>query len=530
MKYKCLYILLAAFCSFQQPKAQSSDNYIQIVKAYAEEMIEKGQDCYGDEFSPLFVTALKRDTTSILPYPKFQHRGQEATPGNHWVFESYILNIPMLGAARNGSGENGAHGMEKPHKQIFSGDNPLDNLGLYKAFFLLSDLTGDGKYKDAATQSLKWFYSNTQGPSGLYPWGEHLGWDFRYDYVTYHIKDYENFVINPYRGDTKEPITEMYQSWQHEPRGTYTEWAPFLQILAELPARENEYYKPIEKYALGIWEEHFFDKENGYYNRHGDYFAQKRGIEGRYGGDMMFTKYTGYFIYTWALALSGSNNDEFQAQITKCMEKLINANKQLHLKYGFRPALLDGKGYDTRQCLQMAFQMIRAGRMIENKYPELARLAIDYGNMEIDYFCNFLDGSIDKYDSKDAETLYQTYITTRDARILSLFRQTVDYTIKDKDNKIAYNAGQAARTIECMLNAYELLADKVYLKEAEKCGIIAVKLYMTNDSPLPKCVPADTLTTVTGEIWKTYYYSHLGSDDLMSALASLAFTLKKGKN
>ena len=519
--FSCIILLV-----FQNTEAQSSADYIKIVKAYADEMIKNGQDRYGEVSSPLFATALRRDTVTLLPYPEFQSRGTESTPGNRWVFESSFLNIPMLGAKRNGSGDNGVHGMEKPHKQILSGDNPIDNLGLYIALYTLSDIVADGKYRNAALQSLRWFYLNTQGPSGLYPWGEHMGWDFRYDYVTYHIKGYEDFMINPYRGKQQEPITEMYQSWQHEPRGMYTEWDPFLQILAELPAKEGEFYKPIEKYALGIWEEHFFDKENGLYNRHGDYFGQKRGIEGTYGGDLMFTKYTGYFISTWSLALQYSDNSEFQKQITVCVEKLINANKRLHEKYGYRPALLNGEGYDTRQCLQMAYQMIKAGQRIEAKYPELGKSAIEYGYAEVEYFCNYIGSDINKYESKDAETLYHAYVTTKDVRLLEIFRQVVDYILEKRQDRIYYNAGQAAKDIECLLNAYKLFGEKRYLDEADKYARLAVELYINADSPLPKCVPADSLTTIDGKIWKTYYYSHLGSDDLMAALIKLASVLK----
>mgnify|MGYP001454458306 FL=1 len=531
MRNICFYIL-AYICLFvdYEAKAQSLNDYVKLVRSYADEMIINGCDHYGEVFSPLFSTALRRDTTNLLPYPQFQRREQGFSPGNHWSFESYFLNIPMLGSSKNGSGNNGEHGMEKPHKQTISGDDPLDNLGVYKTLYALTDLTGDYKYKSDAMESLKWFYLHTQGPSGLYPWGEHLGWDFRYDYVTYHMKGYENFIINPYRGEIREPITELYQSWEHEPRGSYTEWEPFLKILSELPTRENEYYKPIEKYALGIWEEHFFDKEKGYYNRHGDYFGMKRGIDGAYSGNMMFAKYSGYFIMTWAWALISSNNNEFKEQVVKYMHKLIKANWKLHKEFGYRPALLDRHEYDSRQCLQMAFQMIKAGQMINTQYPELAKEAINYGYMEIEYFCEYVAGDISKYKSKDPETIYYAYVVSKDVRLIELFQKLVESIIENRDKLIRYNADQAAKVIECLLNAYELLEHKSYIKECTDCANAAIKLYMTSDSPLPKCVPADTLITVDGCKWKTFYYSHLGSDDLMAAIAHLALVLTNIKN
>lgn len=521
-------ILILFVLSFQIAVSQYY-NYVEIVKAYADEMLINGQDHYGEIYSPLFSTALTRadGVASLLPYPVFQSRETSSTPGDHWLFETYFVNIPMLGAERNGSGKNGNHGMEKPHKQIVSGDNPLDNLGVYKTFYKLSELLGTQTYKTAAQNSLEWFYKNTQGPSGLYPWGEHLGWDFRYDYVTYHIKGYEDFIINPYRGENTEPIMEMYQSWQHEPRGMYVDWEPFLHILAKLPATQNEFYKPIEKYALGIWEQHFFDKEKGYYNRHGDYFGLKRGIEGKYGGDMMFPKYTGYFIETWAIAYEYSENYLFKAQISDCIHKLVKANEELHNQYGFRPSLISGGNYDTRQCLQMAYQIIKSGKRMEKENPALSEYMIQYGKKEIDFFCNYVDNNLKKYQSKDPETLYYAYIVTKDERLLKLYEIVAQDIIKNGNTQMRYNAGQAGKCIETMVRAYELFGKKQYLKEAEKRGKQAVELYFTKESVLPKCVPADEITTVNGEKWTTYYYSHLGSDDLMYSLAELAAIMNK---
>ena len=521
-KYRIICICVALLSWNLSATAKKEINYLEIVRAYANEMIRNGQDHYGDEYSPLFATALRRDTTTLLPYPQFEPREKKSAPGDRWNFETYFLNIPRLGATRYGSGTNGNHGMEKAHKQTVCGDDPLDNLGVYKAFYGLSELTGDDTYRRQAEASLHWFYTNTQGPSGLYPWGEHLGWDFRHEYVTYHIRGHEDFALNPYSGNKSEPITEMYQSWEHETRGMYTEWAPFLGILAELPAAEDEFFTPLEKYSLGIWEQHFFDKKNGYYNRHGDYFGLKRSIEGTYGGDFMFPKYTGYFIDTWSLAYQHSQNEEFKSRIVECMRKLIEGNNKLHDKFGYRPFVVTGGDYDTRQCLQMAYQIIKAGQRLAKDNPELSKLALEYGQKELDYFCNYVKDDLSKYKSGDPETIYYTYTVTRDNRFLEYFRMISDTFITKGYNLLEINAGQAAKSIDCLIKAYKLFGDKKYLTEAKKLGEIAVKLYITPDSPLPKCVPADELITVKGEKWKTYYYSHLGSDDLMAAFIELA--------
>lgn len=248
----------------------------------------------------------------------------------------------------------------------------------------------------------------------------------------------------------------------------------------------------------------------------------KRSIEGTYGGDFMFPKYTGYFIDTWSLAYQHSQNEEFKSRIVECMRKLIEGNNKLHDKFGYRPFVVTGGDYDTRQCLQMAYQIIKAGQRLAKDNPELSKLALEYGQKELDYFCNYVKDDLSKYKSGDPETIYYTYTVTRDNRFLEYFRMISDTFITKGYNLLEINAGQAAKSIDCLIKAYKLFGDKKYLTEAKKLGEIAVKLYITPDSPLPKCVPADELITVKGEKWKTYYYSHLGSDDLMAAFIELA--------
>ncbi|MDP7133427.1 MAG: hypothetical protein QF437_23230, partial [Planctomycetota bacterium] len=45
-------------------------------------------------------------------------------------------------------------------------------------------------------------------------------------------------------------------------------------VLARLPATRDGGNPPLEKYALGIWNAHFWDKETCYFCRHGDYTGQ----------------------------------------------------------------------------------------------------------------------------------------------------------------------------------------------------------------------------------------------------------------
>ena len=184
-------------------------DYVRLVRAYADAMIAHGRDDqrYGEKTSPLFATALRRDTPvpQLLPYPQF-FKNSKPVPGHLWNFcpppDHGFYNIPKVG--------------EDSHKQTVSGDDPHDQLGLYRALYMLTELTGEPKYRNAVDEALTWFFDHTQNPrSGLYPWGEHLGWDFWHDYPRYFVPGHEDFAdpARRYREPTyngKPIVTEMY--------------------------------------------------------------------------------------------------------------------------------------------------------------------------------------------------------------------------------------------------------------------------------------------------------------------------------
>jgi hypothetical protein len=54
----------------------------------------------------------------------------------------------------------------------------MHDVMLLGACDLMSELSGDGKYRQSATAYLKFFLENCPQPTGLFPWGEHAYWDF----------------------------------------------------------------------------------------------------------------------------------------------------------------------------------------------------------------------------------------------------------------------------------------------------------------------------------------------------------------
>ena len=58
------------------------------------------------------------------------------------------------------------------------GGNLFHDVMLLRAADCISDLTGQAKYRDAATAYLKFYFEHCRQPTGLFPWGEHAYWDF----------------------------------------------------------------------------------------------------------------------------------------------------------------------------------------------------------------------------------------------------------------------------------------------------------------------------------------------------------------
>jgi len=140
-------------------------DYLKIVQAYAETLMERGRDTYGAKESPLFAAALDR---------------RDLAPGD----------FPGIAGIR-------------PQDRCTTGANPMHDENLYQILYALTSITGEAKYATEADKALKFFFENCQSPvTGLMAWGEHMGWDFHAD--------------GPHRGLFKgEPISihEIYRPW-----------------------------------------------------------------------------------------------------------------------------------------------------------------------------------------------------------------------------------------------------------------------------------------------------------------------------
>ncbi|MBE7540349.1 MAG: hypothetical protein HS122_18295 [Opitutaceae bacterium] len=213
------------------PAAAGDADYMKLVQTYADAMIAHGRDTYGTQHSPLFASAMDRKT--FKPFEK--------SPG-------------VLAEMRDGD-------------RTFSGANPMHDQNLYQILYTLTGLTGQPRYAQAADEALKWFFEHCQSSRGLMAWGEHQGWNF-----------YTESSTAP-----KGPH-EFFRPW--------VLWGRSYQLAPEA----------CRRFATGLWEHQIADHEKGLYSRHAmPIWETDLKIKSSHAG-AEFPRHGGFYIATWAEA------------------------------------------------------------------------------------------------------------------------------------------------------------------------------------------------------------------------------------
>ena len=207
MKSFCVLLLGLAVASHEAPA--SSTDFLEVVRRYADTMIEKGRDTYGPQQSGLILSALDRTTLAPLKVrpapPGGIRRGDR--PGRPWV--------------------------------EMNGANPMLDQNLLRVFYTLSEITGDTRYARVADEELTWFFNHTLSPAtSLLPWGEHLSWDVIHDV----------------------PISGG-EEMMHEYARPWVLWDRCFALAPEAST----------KFALGVWEHQIANHQTGGFDRHAPY-------------------------------------------------------------------------------------------------------------------------------------------------------------------------------------------------------------------------------------------------------------------
>ena len=210
MKLLALVITTSAFAFVAAGAPAPRTNFLEVVRRYADTMVEHGRDVYGPQKSGLLLSALDRATLAPLKVrpapPGGIRRGDR--PGRPW-------------AEMNGA-------------------NPMLDQNLLRVFYALTEITGDPRYAKVVDEELTWFLNNTMSPkTSLLPWGEHLSWDVILDV--------------PISGG-EEMMHEYARPWML--------WDRCFALAPE----------PSRKFALGVWDHQIANHKTGGYDRHAPYF------------------------------------------------------------------------------------------------------------------------------------------------------------------------------------------------------------------------------------------------------------------
>jgi len=443
------------------------DDYLRVVRSYADAMIAHGRDIYGPTHSPLFAATLDRKTLRLPT---------EAPP-----------SVP------------GIRGTDR----TTSGANPMHDLNLYQVLYALTKITGQTRYAAAADQALKWFFEHCQSPStGLFAWGEHLGWDFHTEAVL-----------------TGRDNHEFYRPW--------VLWDRLFEL-----ARG-----PCTAFAVGLWEHQIADRQAGLYSRHAAYarHGPSAGSE--------FPRHGGFYIATWAATYAHTKDprmlqaievlvDSFERRRNKSTGVLPAASKSPDMAWppselslaidlwegaARVPSDLSGKmrtcaSHTDRVFLKLPHDLGSSGKGF---VWACSASKLDPGDPGAKGHRSHTDTWATGYgEGTDAQVALCCLLRYRQVG-LDGYRQLVlsaaeRYLNRHPDASAVLYPGALAEAIALLLGVYQVTREAKYLERADAFGRKAVRVFFEG-SPLPRAssrhehyeaiTRGDTLAMALLDLW-----------------------------
>ena len=463
----------AAMISLEQspwvPGIDSADptDYLGIVKAYADTMVERGRDTYGPEHSPLFATMLDRKTFRMF---------SEAEQQRLWRIR---LEDWDNWGIRN-------------RDRVFKGADPQHDEDLYQVLYAISQITGDRRYAREADRTIKWFLQRCQSPvTGLLAWGEHMGWDFNTETIIWKDSLHNAGVL-------KECIT-------HEFCRPWVLWERSFDLAPQACTR----------FARGLWEHQIHDHRTGSFSRHAVY------TEHRTFKDSEFPRHGGFYIAAWAEAYKRTGDRVF----TKAIDTLVAGfEKNRSPRTGIIPAVWPGKIAWPFSNLSLAVDVWDGAGKVPAELAEKMRtcasrtdevfLNLEHdlksdgkgflSNVELDTLKpNAKGGYSGRLDGGDAGVANICMLRYQQVKLERYRRLILDtagpYLSRDLETTHAIRPETVGNIIWLMLDAHELAGDQKYLDRAGYFGQRAIELFLSDDSPLPRAnTKYDHYEAVTG--------------------------------
>ena len=468
-------------------------DYLKIVQAYADILIDKGRDVYGKEHSPLFAVMLDRENCKLFEQ---EHRK------NIWDLRFKDADDLRL---RN-------------RDRIFTGANPMHDENLYQVLYALTEITGNQRYKEEADKAIKWFFEHCQSPvTGLMAWGEHMGWDFYTEGIVTWGKSMHH------GGKLKESVT-------HEFARPWILWERSFELAPE----------PCTKFAMGLWEHQVADHNTGNFSRHANYEKHET-FE-----DSEFPRHGGFYISAWAQAYKRTKDPVY----IEAIDKIVTCfDSRRSPQSGAIPAFTaDKPGKNILWALSnlsLAIDLWDASDKVPDRLSEKMRqcaaktdnvfLKLNHDlkpdgkgfliSMQLDTLEPSKNGAYSGYWglAGPANLCLTRYKQAKKGEYKNLALAAAEIYLENKNepkNHTALHPSSLGRIIYLLAGLYELSGEERYLRRAEYYADRAVKLFLDDSSPLPKATSKHN-----------HYEAVTGSDTLMMALLKL-WTAKNrtGKN
>jgi hypothetical protein len=464
-----------------QTDRKKQADYFQIVKSYAETLIEHGRDTYGKSSSPLIATTLDRKTLRI--------------------FEEEQLD--KLWHMRLKDWENWR---VRNRDRMMTGANPMHDQNLYQVLYALTEITGDKHYAQEADRTIEWFFRHCQSPStGLMAWGEHMGWDFN-----------NETLITWRKGKHHGGRMQEYNT--HEFARPWVLWERSFELAP----------KACERFAAGLWDHQIADHDTGNFSRHANYEMHQTFINSEY------PRHGGFYIATWAEAYRRTKDPLF----AKAIETLVGYfDGRRNPRSGALPAesapRSKGRVMWATSNLSLAIDLWESA----DKMPgELAKKMRQCASRTDEVFLKLghklRPGGKGFLITTHTDTLQPVergaytgpwgHAGTANLCLLRYRQVKLDgykwlalataalYLDSEPEVKVALHPGTLGQIIYLMLGVHELTGYKWYLNRADDYAQRAIELFITDDLPLPKSTSKHT-----------HYEAVTGSDTLMMALLKL---------
>jgi hypothetical protein len=439
-----LVLFAASACAAAEPLS-----FFEVVRRYADTLIEKGRDSYGPQKSLMFLSAFDRTTLAPLT-------SRPAAPGG------------IRREDRSGEPWN-----------TLVGANPHLDQNLLRILYVLTKMTGDGKYAAAADQEISWFLKNAMSPkTSLLAWGEHMSWD----------------VIND------KPISGA-ATGIHEFARPWVLWERSYELAPQ----------ECRKFALGLWEHQIANQKTGGFDRHADYF-QHGPVDGK-----DFPRHAGFYILTWAHAWKQTKDETFlraiEALVGRFERKRVQKDGSLAATMGpldceSAAALVpDALATRLRAFAEKEDELILA-YLKQKPDPAIAPELREAPLWKTGYANGTLGSNAMIYLGRFEQVKKKEY---RDALIAIADKYIDSAPEEDLDAwPLAF-----AHAISTQVAAYRFTERPIYLQEAQRLAALAVRLFW-QDNALPRA------SLKTG-----HYESITGADSLALALLEVHVAANK---